>query len=90
MIIQEINFLIVEALAELSPEKLDRFIELLAKDKRKVAVNFVAQNSFAEDVDIDQGDIISKINGKAINSLLEVEAIFNEKIEKNEKHFNRF
>lgn len=84
MIIQEINFLIVQALAEFSPGKFDRFIELLAKDKRKVAVTFVSLNSFSENIDIDQGDIISKINGTSINNLSEVEAIFNDKIEKNE------
>ncbi|MDD4973956.1 MAG: S1C family serine protease [Bacteriovorax sp.] len=84
MIIQEINFLIVQALAEFSPGKFDRFIELLAKDKRKLAVTFVSLNSFAEDIDIDLGDIISKINGISIYSLLEVESIFNEKIEKGE------
>jgi serine protease Do len=84
MIIQEINFLIVQALAEFSPGKFDRFIELLAKDKRKLAVTFVSLNSFAEDIDIDLGDIISKINGTSIYSLLEVESIFNDKIEKGE------
>ncbi len=85
MIIQEINFLIVQALAELSPEKFDRFIELLAKDKRKLAVTFVSLNSIAEDINIDQGDIISKINGEPINTLGEVETIFNAKIEKGEE-----
>lgn len=85
MVIQEINFLIVEALAEFSPGKFDRFIELLAKDKRKVAVTFVSLNSFAEDINIDMGDIISRINGKSINSLAEVEACLNEKIEKGEE-----
>lgn len=84
MIIQEINFMIVQALAELSPGKFDRFIELLAKDKRKVAVTFVSLNSLAEDINIDQGDIISKINGTIINNLTEVETIFNEKIDKGE------
>ncbi|MGZ3789200.1 MAG: S1C family serine protease [Bacteriovorax sp.] len=84
MIIQEINFLIVQALAELAPGKFDRFIELLAKDKRKLAVTFVSLNSYAEDINIDQGDIICRIGGLSVTSLLEAEGIFNEKIEKGE------
>lgn len=84
MVIQEINFLIVQALAEFSPEKFDRFIELLAKDKRKLAVTFVSLNSAAEDINIDEGDIISKINGNTISYLTEVESILNEKISKGE------
>lgn len=84
MIIQEINFLIVQALADLSPGKFDRFIELLAKDKRKLAVTFVSSNSVAEDINIDMGDIISTIAGRNVYSLLEAESLLNEKIEKGE------
>lgn len=84
MVIQEINFLIVQGLAEFSPEKFDRFIELLAKDKRKLAVTFVSLNSHSEDIDIDQGDIICKINGNHINSLVDTETILNDIIKKKE------
>lgn len=84
MVIQEINFLIVQSLAEFSPERFDRFIELLAKDKRKLAVTFVSLNSYADDINIDVGDIISKVNSKQTNSLTEIKAIFNSSIDKKE------
>lgn len=84
MIIQEINFLIVQSLAEFSPEKFDRFIELLAKDKRKLAVTFVSLNSTAEELDIDQGDIVCRVGGNFVNCLGDLEEILNEKIKKNE------
>lgn len=80
MIIQEINFLIIQALAEFSPGKFDRFIELLAKDKRKLCVTFVSVNSYAEDINIVIGDIISKINEVSVLTLMDAEKIINEKI----------
>lgn len=85
MIIQEINFLIVQALAEFSPGKFDRFIELLAKDKRKLCVTFVSANSYAEEIDIEIGDIISKINGVSVLTLVEAVEIMNRKISSQEE-----
>lgn len=75
MIIQEVNFLIIEALAEFASEKFDHFIELLAKDKRKLAVTYVGLNSYAKDIDINIGDIISQVNGQTINTITDLEKI---------------
>lgn len=75
MIIQEVNFLIIEALAEFASEKFDHFIELLAKDKRKLAVTYVGLNSYAKDIDINIGDIICQVNGQTLNTLVDLEKV---------------
>lgn len=85
MVIQEINFLIIQTLVESSPEKIDRFIDLLAKDKQKLSVTYVTLNSYAEDINIEIGDIISKINGVKIFNLLEAETLINTCVDKGEQ-----
>ena len=75
MVIQEVNFLVIEALAEFASEKFDHFIELLAKDKRKLAVTYVGLNSYARDIDINIGDIICRVNGQTISTIIELEKL---------------
>jgi S1-C subfamily serine protease len=90
MIIQELNFLIIQALAEISPEKYDRFIELLARDKRKLAITFVSMNSLANNIGIDFGDVISSVNGNVVNELEDLARILNDLNEEKEKIIMNF
>lgn len=84
IIFQEINLYIIEVLIELFPEKIRSLIDLLSKDKKKVVATYINFNSPGEELNISQGDIISRVNGVNVFDLKELEAALNKPIEKKE------
>jgi len=54
-----------------------------SKDTTRVIVTFINLNSVGEELDISPGDIISKISGKNVNSLIELKEIVNQTIDMN-------
>jgi serine protease Do len=83
MTVQHLNYRILEALGEVAPMSYDSLRQLFQNDlSQQLIITHIDLGSPAEDIGLSVGDSILSVNDKKVSSLVELEALLNNSINK--------
>lgn len=85
MILQELSFEIIEAFSQVDPHIYLELVRRIESKKPLLCVTFVEQGTPCEDIAIDMGDLIAKVNDHEITSLAGLEKTLHNLVEKGER-----
>lgn len=78
LIIQELNFEIIEAMNDIDPNARIDMLQIIDQDKSILTVTHVSQSTQADEMEWPVGELIIKVNEQEVHTLNDLKKVLNQ------------